>query len=200
MDLGDLSKRNPWELFSSHLRGMYGFLLTPKGFSSYRANLDMQFPYLIAVNALVPALLSGNTVILRPSPQTPLVGEQLVDIFKQAGLPCNVLQLVHIGDISTLEQVVQIPDISLVSFTGSTAGGISMREATSRRIVPLNLELGGKDPAYVRADADIQFVAEQIVDGAIFNSGQSCCSVERVYVHADVHDEFVEEVQKVLKS
>jgi acyl-CoA reductase-like NAD-dependent aldehyde dehydrogenase len=160
----------------------------------------MQFPYLIAVNALIPALLSGNTVILRPSPQTPLVGEQLIDIFKQAGLPCNVLQLVHIGDISTLEQVVQIPEISLVSFTGSTAGGIGMREATSRRIVPLNLELGGKDPAYVRADADIPFVAEQVVDGAIFNSGQSCCSVERVYVHADVRDEFVEEVQKVLKS
>lgn len=160
----------------------------------------MQFPYLITVNALIPALLAGNTVILRPSPQTPLVGEQLVNIFNQAGLPREVLQLIHIGDLPSLEQVVQTPEIALVSFTGSTAGGIRMRDATAQRIVPLNLELGGKDSAYVRLDADISYVAEQIVDGAVFNSGQSCCSVERVYVHADVHDTLVVEVQKVLKS
>ena len=106
----------------------------------------------------------------------------------------------HIGDFDTLENVVQIPEIALVSFTGSTLGGIRIREATAKRIVPLNLELGGKDPAYVRDDADIKYVAEQIVDGAVFNSGQSCCSVERVYVHDHVHDEFVREVQAVLKS
>lgn len=106
----------------------------------------------------------------------------------------------HIGDFDTLENVVQIPEIALVSFTGSTLGGIRIREATAKRIVPLNLELGGKDPAYVRADADIKYVAEQIVDGAVFNSGQSCCSVERVYVQDHVHDEFVREVQAVLKS
>lgn len=75
-----------------------------------------------------------------------------------------------------------------------------IREATARRIVPVNVELGGKDPAYVRADADIPYVAAQIVDGAVFNSGQSCCSIERVYVHADVHDAFVAEVQKELKT
>jgi acyl-CoA reductase-like NAD-dependent aldehyde dehydrogenase len=77
---------------------------------------------------------------------------------------------------------------------------VRIREATACRIVPVNLELGGKDPAYVRADADIPYAAAQIVDGAVFNSGQSCCAVERVYVHADVHDAFVAEVQKELMT
>ncbi|OJJ50626.1 hypothetical protein ASPZODRAFT_137781 [Penicilliopsis zonata CBS 506.65] len=158
------------------------------------------YPYLIMVNALVPALLAGNSVILRPSPQTPLVGERLVEIFNEAGLPPNVLQLVHIGSLDVLDEAAQIPEIALVSFTGSTAGGVRIREATAKRIVPVNLELGGKDAAYVRPDVDVAYVAAQLVDGAIFNSGQSCCAIERVYVHADVHDEFVMEVQKELKT
>lgn len=149
---------------------------------------------------MVPALLAGNSVILRPSPQTPLVGERLVEAFNEAGLPPNVLQLVHVGSLDTLDELVQLPEISSVSFTGSTAGGIRLREATAKRVLPLSLELGGKDPAYVRADVDIKYAAEQIVDGAVFNSGQSCCSIERVYVHADIHDEFLREVQAVLKT
>ncbi|KAH1332769.1 hypothetical protein KXX47_002851 [Aspergillus fumigatus] len=158
------------------------------------------YPYLITINTLVPALLAGNTVILRPSPQTPLIGERLLSYFTQAGLPPNVLQLIHVGSLDVLDEIVKLPQIKLVSFTGSTAGGVRIREATARRIVPVNLELGGKDPAYVRADADIPYVAAQIVDGAVFNSGQSCCSIERVYVHADVHDDFVAEVQKELQT
>lgn len=104
------------------------------------------------------------------------------------------------GSLDALDELVQIPEIASVSFTGSTAGGIRLREATANRVLPLSLELGGKDPAYVRADVDIKYAAEQIVDGAVFNSGQSCCSIERVYVHADVHDEFLREVQAVLKT
>ncbi|KAL2849828.1 Aldehyde/histidinol dehydrogenase [Aspergillus pseudoustus] len=158
------------------------------------------YPYLITINALVPALLAGNTVLLRPSPQTPLVGEKLVQYFKEAGLPQNVLQVVHFGAWEVFDEIVKIPQIKLVSFVGSTQGGIRLRQATAGRIVPLNLELGGNDPAYVRADADLAYTAGQVVDGAVFNSGQSCCAIERVYVHADVHDAFVAEVQKELAT
>jgi acyl-CoA reductase-like NAD-dependent aldehyde dehydrogenase len=162
--------------------------------------LTSQYPYLITINALVPALLAGNTVLLRPSPQTPLVGEKLVQYFNEAGLPKNVLQVVHFGAWEVLDEIVKIPQIKLVSFVGSTQGGIRLRQATAGRIVPLNLELGGNDPAYVRADADLAYTAGQVVDGAVFNSGQSCCAIERVYVHADVHDAFVAEVQKELAT
>jgi acyl-CoA reductase-like NAD-dependent aldehyde dehydrogenase len=160
----------------------------------------LQYPYLITINALVPALLAGNTVLLRPSPQTPLVGEKLVQYFNEAGLPKNVLQVVHFGAWEVFDEIVKIPQIKLVSFVGSTQGGIRLRQATAGRIVPLNLELGGNDPAYVRADADLAYTAGQVVDGAVFNSGQSCCAIERVYVHADVHDAFVAEVQKELAT
>ncbi|KAB8253411.1 Aldehyde/histidinol dehydrogenase [Aspergillus flavus] len=158
------------------------------------------YPYLITVNTLLPALLAGNTVLLRPSPQTPLLGERLVSYFHEAGLPTNVLQLLHVGSLDVLDEIVKLPQIKLVSFTGSTAGGLRLREATARRVVPVNLELGGNDPAYVRPDADIAYVAAQIVDGAVFNSGQSCCSIERVYVHADIYDNFITEVQKELST
>jgi acyl-CoA reductase-like NAD-dependent aldehyde dehydrogenase len=160
----------------------------------------LQYPYLITINALVPALLAGNTVLLRPSPQTPLVGEKLVQYFNEAGLPKNVLQVVHFGAWEVFDEIVKIPQIKLVSFVGSTQGGIRLRQATAGRIVPLNLELGGNDAAYVRADADLAYTAGQVVDGAVFNSGQSCCAIERVYVHADVHDAFVAEVQKELAT
>lgn len=126
------------------------------------------------------------------------MAERLVEIFHDAGLPPTVLQLIHTGSPETLSQIVQLPDIALITFTGSTAGGIQLREATARRIVPVVLELGGNDPAYVRADADLAWTAAQLVDGAVFNGGQSCCAVERVYVHADVYAAFVEEVKKEL--
>ncbi|KAF3810932.1 Lactaldehyde dehydrogenase [Colletotrichum gloeosporioides] len=158
------------------------------------------FPYLIIVNALVPALLAGNTVILKPSPQTPLVGTRIAEIFAEAGLPTNVLQIVQSGDPTVLNELVRIPEIQAVSFTGSTAGGLALREAAARRTIPLNLELGGNDPAYVRPDADLKYVAAQLVDGAVFNSGQSCCAVERIYVHKDIHDTFVQELQDELKT
>ncbi|GMF79058.1 unnamed protein product [Aspergillus oryzae] len=131
---------------------------------------------------------------------TPLLGERLVSYFHEAGLPTNVLQLLHVGSLDVLDEIVKLPQIKLVSFTGSTAGGLRLREATARRVVPVNLELGGNDPAYVRPDADIAYVAAQIVDGAVFNSGQSCCSIERVYVHADIYDNFITEVQKELST
>ncbi|KAJ5691949.1 hypothetical protein N7462_001372 [Penicillium macrosclerotiorum] len=151
----------------------------------------LKYPYLTTVNALVPALLAGNTVILRPSPQTPLFGDRLFEIFTEAGLPQNVLQVVHVGSLDVLDKIAQLPEIQSVSFTGSTAGGLRLREATARQVKPINLELGGNDAAYVRPDVDVKDVAENLVDGAIFNSGQSCCSVERVYVHEAIYEEFI---------
>ncbi|RSL60530.1 hypothetical protein CEP53_005424 [Fusarium sp. AF-6] len=158
------------------------------------------FPYLIIVNTLIPALLAGNSVILKPSPQTPLIGEHLIDTFNKAGLPKDVLQVIQSGDPQALKELVKLPELGLISFTGSTVGGMAIREAVSGRTIPVNLELGGNDPAYVRPDVDLKYVAAQLVDGAVFNSGQSCCAVERIYVHQDVHDAFVHELQEELKT
>ncbi|KAK6432618.1 hypothetical protein LTR95_011211 [Oleoguttula sp. CCFEE 5521] len=139
------------------------------------------YPYLTLVNSLVPALLAGNAVVIKPSPQTPTIAERIVEIFKEAGLEDGVLQYFHSGNM------------------GSVEGGLAVQKAVAGRVdCRVGLELGGKDPAYVREDVDLAWAAEEIVDGAVFNSGQSCCSLERIYVDAKVHDEFVKEVQKVL--
>ncbi|KAK5720659.1 hypothetical protein LTR15_006619 [Elasticomyces elasticus] len=157
------------------------------------------YPYLILVNSLIPALLAGNSVILKPSPQTPTIVEQVHKIFIEAGLDEDVIQYFHCGDFAKIERMVQAPEIQLVCFTGSVAGGLAVQKAAAGRVdCRVGLELGGKDPAYVRADVNLDWAADEIVDGAVFNSGQSCCSLERVYVHESVHDEFVKAVQKVL--
>jgi len=152
------------------------------------------------VNSLIPALLSGNTVILKPSPQTPTIVEQVAKVFTEAGLPNGVIQYFHSGSPTIIESIVRNPKISLICFTGSVAGGLAVQAAASDRIVNVGLELGGKDPAYVRGDVDIAWAAEEIVDGAVFNSGQSCCSIERVYVDETIYDEFIAAVQNVLKG
>ncbi|KXT17141.1 hypothetical protein AC579_2025 [Pseudocercospora musae] len=157
------------------------------------------YPYLTLVNSLVPALLAGNSVILKPSPQTPTTAESVHQIFVEAGLDKDVIQYFHAGDFDKIAKLVQAPEIQLVCFTGSVAGGLAVQKAAAGRVdCRVGLELGGKDPAYIRPDVDLAWAAEEIVDGAVFNSGQSCCSLERVYVHESVHDQFVEEVKKVL--
>ncbi|MCJ1454794.1 hypothetical protein MMC28_005147 [Mycoblastus sanguinarius] len=158
------------------------------------------YPYLILVNSLIPALLAGNSVIIKPSPQTPTIAEQMQYIFYQAGLPEKVIQYFHCGSLTRLESIVRSPQIKLVCFTGSVAGGLQVQRAAADRVVPVGLELGGKDPAYIREDVDVKWAAEEIVDGAVFNSGQSCCSIERVYVAESIHDDFISAVQDVLKS
>ena len=157
------------------------------------------YPYLILVNSLIPALLAGNSVILKPSPQTPTIVEHVVDIFTTAGLPQHVIQFLHCGSPVDLRPLILSPDVNHICFTGSVAGGLAIQSiAASRVSCAVGLELGGKDPAYVRPDVDAAWAAEEIVDGAIFNSGQSCCAIERVYVHADIYDAFIKEVKKVL--
>jgi acyl-CoA reductase-like NAD-dependent aldehyde dehydrogenase len=112
-----------------------------------------------------------------------------------------VVQIFHSGSITQIEAIARSPQIQLVCFTGSVANGLAVQSAANDRVpLRVGLELGGKDPAYVRSDVDVKWAAEEIVDGAIFNSGQSCCSVERVYVDEKIHDEFVSAVQEVLKG
>lgn len=158
------------------------------------------YPYLILVNSLIPALLAGNTVILKPSPQTPTIVEHVTSIFAEAGLPENVIQYLHCGAPTDLAPLIESPLVNHICFTGSVAGGLAIQQIAAKRIVNIGLELGGKDPAYLREDVDVEWAAEEIIDGAIFNSGQSCCAIERVYVHSSIHDKFVEAAKKVLSK
>ena len=149
------------------------------------------FPYLTAVNAVVPALMAGNAVILKHSAQTPLCAERLAEAFAAAELPEGVFQYLHLGHDDALK-LIESDGIDFIAFTGSVDAGHKVQEAASRRFIGVGLELGGKDPAYVRADANLPHAIENVMDGAFFNAGQSCCGIERVYVHADVYDDFVE--------
>jgi len=149
------------------------------------------YPYLIAVNSVVPALLAGNTVILKHSSQTPLCAERFAEIFAAVGLPAGVFQYLHASHADT-ERAVADPRIDFVAFTGSVRGGHAMVRAAAHRFIGSGLELGGKDPAYVRADADLDHAVENLVDGSFFNSGQSCCGIERIYVDASIFPAFVD--------
>ena len=148
------------------------------------------YPYLTSVNAIIPALMAGNTVILKHSAQTPLVAERYDAAFKAANLPEGVFQYLHLNHPDT-ERVIQDEAVNFVAFTGSVPGGKMVEQAAAGRFIGVGLELGGKDPAYVRADANLAHAVETLVDGAFFNSGQSCCGIERIYVHADLYDDFV---------
>ena len=149
------------------------------------------YPYLTAVNSIIPALMAGNAVVLKHSHQTPLCAERFQEAFDAAGLPKGVFQHLHLSHADT-GRVIKAPEIAFVAFTGSVAGGKTVEAAAAGRFIGVGLELGGKDPAYVRADCNLAHATENLVDGAFFNSGQSCCGIERIYVHADVYDKFVE--------
>lgn len=149
------------------------------------------YPYLTSVNAVIPALMAGNAVILKHSHQTPLCAERYAQVFAEVGLPDGMFQYLHLRHADT-ERLIADPRIGFVAFTGSVAGGRRLRQALADRFIGLGLELGGKDPAYVRADADLDHAIENLVDGSFYNAGQSCCGVKRIYVHADVYNRFVE--------
>ena len=149
------------------------------------------YPWLTSVNAVVPALLAGNSVILKMAAQTPLVAERYSEAFKAAGLPDGVFQHLHL-DHGQVSKVIADERIGFVAFTGSVAGGHAVQKAAAARFIATGLELGGKDPAYVRADADLAFAVENLVDGSYFNSGQSCCGIERIYVDKKIFKPFVE--------
>jgi acyl-CoA reductase-like NAD-dependent aldehyde dehydrogenase len=149
------------------------------------------YPYLCSVNAVVPALLAGDAVVLKAASQTPLVAERWAEGLAAAGLPEGVFQYVH-ADHAAVAGMVADPRVGFVAFTGSVAGGHAVQQAASTRFVGTGLELGGKDPAYVRADAPLDATVAELVDGVYFNAGQSCCAVERIYVQRPGFDEFVE--------
>ncbi len=148
------------------------------------------YPYLTAVNTIVPAILAGNAVILRHSSQTPLCAERFAEAFVAARLPPGVFQVLHTSHEATL-RLVAGPGVDFIAFTGSVDGGRAVSRAAATRFPGVGLELGGKDPAYVRPDADLDDAVTQLVDGAFFNAGQSCCGIERIYVHSDVYERFV---------
>ncbi len=149
------------------------------------------YPYLTAVNAIVPALLAGNSVILKHAAQTLLVGERFDEAFKRAGLLKGLFQNLVMSHAQT-ETLIGSGRVDHINFTGSVAGGRTIERAAGGTFASLGLELGGKDPAYVRADAKLDHAIENLVDGSFYNSGQSCCGVERIYVDARIFDDFVE--------
>jgi len=157
------------------------------------------YPYLTAINAVLPALLAGNTVILKHSAQTPLCSERLMRAFTEAGLPAGVFQYLHLDHQST-ERLVQTPEIDFIAFTGSVAGGQAVQCIAASRFVGVGLELGGKDPAYIRHDADLDAAIASLTDGAFYNSGQSCCGIERIYVAESLFHSFVEGMVSEVKD
>jgi len=156
------------------------------------------YPLLTAVNSVVPALLAGNAVILRHSAQTPLCAERFRDAFAAADLPDGVFSALHCDHAAT-ERLITAPGVDFVAFTGSVDAGRAVARASAQRFLGSNLELGGKDPAYVRPDADLTFAVAELVDGAFFNAGQSCCGIERIYVHGDVYEPFVEQYTALVR-
>jgi len=149
------------------------------------------YPYLTAVNTIIPALMAGNTVILKHATQTLLAGERFAKAFEKAGLPKGVFQNVVLDHAST-EKLLASGTIDHVNFTGSVGGGRAIEKAAAGTFMTLGLELGGKDPAYVLPDANLDHAIANLVDGAFFNSGQCCCGIERIYVHEAVYDRFVD--------
>lgn len=149
------------------------------------------YPYLTSVNAVIPALMAGNAVILKHSAQTPLCAERFAQCFVAAGLPVGLFQHLHMSHEHTL-RLIGTEGIDYAAFTGSVEGGHAVTQAASKRFIGLGLELGGCDPAYVRADADLPHAIENLVDGAFFNSGQSCCGIQRIYVHGDLFKKFID--------
>ena len=148
------------------------------------------YPYLVAVNSIIPAMASGNTVILKHSAQTPLCAEQLYQSAKKT-LPKNVFNYLHLNHEDGLK-VVSDKRINFVSFTGSVKAGYDVQRATHTKFIDMALELGGKDPAYARYDCDLEKTVENLVDGSFFNSGQSCCGIERIYVDEKIYNNFIE--------
>ncbi|MFA7692195.1 MAG: aldehyde dehydrogenase family protein [Candidatus Hydrogenedentales bacterium] len=157
------------------------------------------YPLLIAVNVVVPAILAGNSVILKHSSRTPLCGQAFVDAFEKAGAPPHLVQNV-IANHGVTAQLIQHPHVSHVSFTGSVKGGHEVSQSAAGRFIETGLELGGKDPAYVCADADFDFAVANCVDGAFYNAGQSCCAVERIYVEKSIYPAFIEAFAALAKN
>lgn len=149
------------------------------------------YPYMTAINTVAPALIAGNSVILKHAGQTLAVGDHLAEAFHAAGVPQAVFQNLVL-DHDTTSALITDRAVDFVNFTGSVGGGQAMERAAAGTFLPVSTELGGKDPGYVRADADLDAAVDGLMDGAMFNAGQCCCGIERIYVHESLFDAFVE--------
>ncbi len=148
------------------------------------------YPYLTAVNTIIPALMAGNSVILKHASQTLLVGERFAEAFRRANLPQGLFHNLVLSHAMTA-QIIGSGRVHQVNFTGSVPAGKAIEAAAVGRFIGVGLELGGKDPAYVRADANLEHAVENLVDGSFFNSGQSCCAIERIYVDQAIYPAFI---------
>ena len=157
------------------------------------------YPYMTAINTVAPALIAGNTVILKHATQTLLVGERMARAFHSAGVPEDVFINVFL-DHDTTNDLIAGRAFNFVNFTGSVGGGKAMERAAAGTFTGVGLELGGKDPGYVMEDADLDAAVDTLVDAAMFNSGQCCCGIERIYVHESLYDAFVEKAVAVVKG
>jgi len=150
------------------------------------------YPLIIPINVIVPAVLAGNAVVVKHAHQTALVADQLEQAFTSAGAPEGLVQALPVDHVTVAELIAK-RRFGFVSFTGSVRGGHEVYRTVAREnFVGVGLELGGKDPALVLPGCDFDFTVDNLVDGAFFNAGQSCCGIERIYVHADLYDRFVE--------
>ncbi|MGD9865757.1 MAG: aldehyde dehydrogenase family protein [Pseudodonghicola sp.] len=157
------------------------------------------YPYMTAINTVAPALIAGNTVMLKHATQTLLVGERMADAFHSAGVPADVFQNVFL-DHDTTSELIAGGAFNFVNFTGSVGGGKAMERAAAGTFTGVGLELGGKDPGYVMEDADLDAAVATLIDAAMFNSGQCCCGMERLYVHESLFDAFVEKAVEIVKG
>lgn len=157
------------------------------------------YPYLTAINTVAPALIAGNTVMLKHATQTLLAGERMVQAFVEAGVPTDVFQNLFL-DHDTTSSLIADKAFDFINFTGSVVGGQTIERAAAGTFTPIGLELGGKDPGYVMADANVDAAVDVLMDGAMFNSGQCCCGVERIYVVASLYDEFVEKAVRLVSG
>ncbi len=157
------------------------------------------YPYMTAINTVAPALIAGNAVMLKHASQTPLVGERMARAFHAAGVPEEVFQNVFL-DHATTSELIAARSFGFVNFTGSVAGGQAIERAAAGTFTGVGLELGGKDPGYVCEDADLEAAAETLIDGAMFNSGQCCCGIERIYVAAPLFDAFLEKAVRIVSG
>ena len=149
------------------------------------------YPLLIAINVIVPALLAGNAVLVKHARLTPLCGDAFVEAFRKTSLPPNLVASIHVGH-NTIRKLIEARSVDFVAFTGSVEGGREVYQAASSQLLDMGLELGGKDPAFVAEDANFTFAVENLVDGAFYNAGQSCCAVERIYVMRPLFSKFVD--------
>lgn len=157
------------------------------------------YPYMTAINTVAPALIAGNTVVLKHATQTLLVGERMVAAFTEAGVPADVFQNVFLSH-DTTSDLIAAKSFGFVNFTGSVGGGRAMERAAAGTFTGVGLELGGKDPGYVMEDADLDAAVDTLIDGAMFNAGQCCCGIERIYVVESLFDDFVAKAVKIVEG